>query len=151
MSFGATNMPVIIFTWNAKSKPISQFQVNPGRTSTGRPSERPASDGRPENNGDFNRPENNGDFNRPDNGFGSPTFGVDRPNFGTNRPPSSSNRPNNFDGLSSDIPWTPQNTNSIDEERPNQQGLANTGRTLRAVEVLVVSVVMWTSLMNLVT
>lgn len=126
-------------------------EVNPGRTSTGRPSERPASDGRPENNGDFNRPENNGDFNRPDNGFGSPTFGVDRPNFGTNRPPSSSKRPNDFEGLSSDIPWTPQNTNSIDEERPNQQGLANTGRTLRAVEVLVVSVVMWTSLMNLVT
>ncbi|XP_026680271.1 uncharacterized protein LOC103510418 isoform X1 [Diaphorina citri] len=126
-------------------------EVNSPRPTPGTPSstERPATSrpdfSRPENpNSGTNRPENRPD-NRPD--FGRPE--VNRPNG--NWPSTSSSRPNDFDGgLSSDMPWTPQITNSIDEEeRPNQQGLANGGEGLKAGETAVCVLV--TVCMGLVT
>ncbi|KAL1456231.1 hypothetical protein WDU94_000976 [Cyamophila willieti] len=100
-----------------------------------------------------NRPErpDRGGSSRPDGGSSRPDNRPDnRPSFGTSRPDSrpdfrpSSGRPNDFDNpLGSDTPWTPQITNSIDEEeKPNQQGLANGGVRIDTMGVgLVMSVI----------
>uniref|UniRef100_A0A8D8VNS9 Uncharacterized protein n=1 Tax=Cacopsylla melanoneura TaxID=428564 RepID=A0A8D8VNS9_9HEMI len=91
------------------------------------------SSSRPDNrpDGGSSRPDN-----RPDGGFSRP---ESRPSMGTSRPDSrpSSGRPNDFDNpLGSDTPWTPQISNSIDEEeKPNQQGLANGGVHIEAMGV----------------